>query len=918
MTPGFDRANTENPFGAWLRADTNPTEYEECRMSWTDATGNTVPIAILGMAARAAGAPDLDRLWRLVESGESAIADLPSDRIPGFDHKRAGVDTVRAGLLDRIDAFDADFFDISPRQAAFMDPQQRLLLEETWHALEDAGISPDRIAGTDTGVFIGSGESTFRNRSLNLGVIDQYTTSGTMEAFLANRLSFWFDLHGSSMHVDTACSSSMTAVVQAVMALSTGLVPMAIVGGTSVICHGFEQEAFFKGGFLSRSGRVNSFGENADGYVRGEGVAVIVLKRLADAERDGDPIRAVIRGVAQGHDGRAGGQFLPDAGRQTELIRRATAHAGITPDALGYVEAHAPGTRLGDVAEANGLIGALNSAPAAAGPDGRLWVGSLKGNIGHTEGAAGLFGLIKATLVLEHGLIPPIPGFTRPLPDIPAADAPLGFPTGTVDWPSTDAGPRLAGVSSFGLGGSNAHVVLAEAPRPSADPSDGRADGGAGSRLFPLSAATPQALARLAARFADWLADHPAADLSAVAWTLQTGRRTLPCRAMLAGADATRLVAAAKAIAQNIGTPPVSADVPAEARDAIATFLADGTADWPALWSRPSGPPRRIPLVPYPFEEQSHWLRVESAPAPLPAREYAVVEKVDKEQPVTAHAAPAPAATAPVVPAQAATAPAVPARPATPLLSLRPPSRYVPTAPAPRPEERAAEQDRPAPDQPPIQEPVQPPIQTPVQAPSQAPDAGPVSSEAARFERLILDAVADVLYLAPGEIGPEEDFVSAGVDSILAAELVQLLRSQAGVDLEIERLHATRTARALARELAGDAPSPETAAVTAPAPEPPRHAGSGEPDDDAPEELREKLRQLAGDCLYVPSEKIDVAAEFTAIGLDSVLAVEFVSQINGAFDADLTVQTLHEHPTVGRLAAHLNRTTVRRPEGVAR
>lgn len=651
--------------------------------------GTDVPVAIIGMAARAARAPDIGELWRLIGSGQDAIADIPADRLPGFDAERLGATAPRAALLDRIDAFDAGFFGLSPRQAVFMDPRQRLLLEESWHALEDAGIAPDALAGSATGVFVGSMGADFTQRCDGLGAIDRYTTSGTMDAFLANRISYQFDIRGCSVEVDTACSSGLTAVVQGAWALAGGQVDMAIAGGVSVICHGFGHEALLRAGVLSPDGRVRPFSEEAGGYVRGEGVAVVVMKRLADAIRDNDPVRAVIVAASQAHDGRTGGQFGPSSQTQAALIRRTTARAGVSPAALGYVEAHATGTKLGDKAEATALAAAMDGAGKAAGPNGRLWLGVLKTVIGHTEGAAGLFGLIKAVLVLEHDLVPAISGLAEP----PAGrDAVLGFPATAVPWPRADGQPRLAGVNSFGFGGAIAHVVISDPPARAATPSHG----GTGSRIFPLSAATPSALATLTESVRNWRRAHPDADLTAVAWTLQAGRAALPHRTVLHG-DTLAAVA--------------------EGGPVVAAFLAGETADWSSLWD--GVPPGKIGLPGYPFDPQSHWPRAERPPAALPAR---------------------------------------------------------PLPPEPKPEPK--------------------------------PELGPTTK-------------------APN--------------------------------------------------------TPGNAALT------------------------RQLRRLAGDCLYLTEEEVDVEAELTDIGLDSVLAVEFLAKLNSVHGTSLTLTEMYERRTLSALAASLTR-----------
>lgn len=736
------------------------------------------PVAVIGMSARAAGATDPDALWRLVERGRDAIADVPADRLPGFDARRLGVPAPRAALLDRIDTFDAAFFGVSPRQAAFMDPRQRLLLEETWHAFEDAGIAPARLAGSDTGVFVGTAGSDFRLRCDGLGVIDKYTTTGTLEALLANRISQYFDLRGCSLVVDTACSAGLAAVAQAVWALAAGHVETAVAAGVQVICHGFDQEAYASSGILSPAGRPHMFSDESDGYVRGEGAAVLILKRLADAERDGDPIRAVIRGVAQSHDGRAGGQFSPEPEVQARLIRRATQRAGVSPTALGYVEAHATGTRAGDRAEALGIRTALAGAQAAAGPAGKLWVGAVKSLIGHTEGAAGVFGLIKAILVLEHEQIPVIPGLTRLMAELSTGPAAVAFPTQPVAWPRQPDRPRLAGVSSFGIGGANVHVVISEPPPPRP-----AAAHGPGAQLFPLSAASKPALARLATRLADWLARHPDADLAAVAWTLQHGRTALAHRAVLTGTDAVTVARAAAAV--GAGTPATFTGNGSLAGAVASDFLAGQEVDWAALWTGPDRP-TPISLVTYPFDPTSHWFRAERPPEPLPPR---------PEEPAPQREEPA----APVA-QQHEPAAAQPDR-RSPHVHLVPPEAYSTGSPAPPP--MAATAPQPA-------------------APAPAPLAAP----------------------AP----PAEPAVPQ------------------------------------------PAPPAEPAVPQAAAP---------------PAGLVEHLRKLTGDCLYLPADEVDPDDEFTAIGLDSVLAVEFVSKVNASFSTNLTVANLYEQATLNRLATTL-------------
>jgi acyl transferase domain-containing protein len=904
------------------------------------AQGTDVPIAVIGMAARAAGAPDLAGLWRLLAHGQSTFTEVPADRLPGLESGWVGESRPQAALLDRLDTFDAEFFGISPRQAAFLDPRQRILLEETWHALEDAGLAPDRLAGSNTGVFTGSSGPDFRQRAADLGAMDQYTAPGTGEAFLANRISYHFDWHGTSLQVDTACSAGLTAVCQALWSLASGQVDLAVAAGVSVICHGYSHAAYHMAGLLSPTGNVSLFSDAADGYVRGEGAAVVVLKRLVDAQRDGDPVRAVILGAAQSHDGRAGGQFAPDPDVQASLIRHATERAGVSAGLLGYIEAHATGTQAGDLAEAKGVIGALAGTTAAAGPGGRLWLGSAKANIGHTEGAAGVFGLVKAVLVLENEQIPPIPGFTTPMAGIPVDAAPIAFPASQVPWPGSASARRLAGVSSFGIGGANAHLVVAEA----AASVPATAGPGSGRWLFPLSAASPAALASLAAGFAGWLDEHPGADLGAVAWTLQTGRRHLAHRAVLVGSSTAELTPAARTLAGH-AIPAPADSVPATAAQAIGDFLTGQGVDWPALWHDPDGL-RRIPLVPYPFEPHSHWLRAEPPPALLAPRPAPVwPESPRPQQPQSAAATPAtgPAPTAGPIPAagpEPAAGPAPAERPAeaVPLVRLRPPADYGEPAPVPAPSPApAAQAPEPAPaagaagaSQPPPASREAAPVHL-----ARVPDVSPPHGSgtagngagAAALEEIILTTITEVLYLGIGEIGPDDDFIAAGLDSILAVEFVQLLRDRAGTELAAKQLYETRTARALAREVLRGVQPAEPDHAAAPGPPPAANGATAasqdlaaevELDRTAHETLAARLRAMVGECLYLPADSIEPDAEFTVMGLDSVLAVEFVSRVKTELGAPLTVEALRDHPTVAQLSRHLITSVPELAGGLAR
>ncbi|HEY2502020.1 MAG TPA: SDR family NAD(P)-dependent oxidoreductase [Mycobacterium sp.] len=472
------------------------------------AAGANEPIAIVGIGCRFPGADGPAAFWRLLSDGVDAITDIPPDRWDADASETAA--TRRGGFLDQVDRFDPQFFGISPREAARMDPQQRLLLEVAWEALEDAGQVPERLAGSRTGVFIGI--STYDYGHFQLGQpdsIDAYTGTGSALSIAANRLSYFCDFRGPSMAIDTACSSSLVAIHLACRSLREGECTLALVGGANVILSPALGLNFSEAGVMAADGRCKTFDARADGYVRGEGAGIVVLKPLGQALADGDPIYAVIRGSATNQDGRTNGLMAPGRASQEAVLAEAYHRADLLPGVVQYVEAHGSGTSLGDAIEAKALGAILAQGRA---PGSRCLVGSVKTNIGHLEAAAGVAGLIKVALALRHRAIPPSLHFAEPNPLIPFDRLPLRVAQTLTPWPE-NGGRAVAGVSSFGFGGANAHVVVTEAPQvrvtqPADDTAEERVE------LLPLSARSPEALAALAGRYELALATGvPLADL---------------------------------------------------------------------------------------------------------------------------------------------------------------------------------------------------------------------------------------------------------------------------------------------------------------------------------------------------------------------------------------------------------------------
>jgi acyl transferase domain-containing protein len=530
-------------------------------------------VAIVGMDFRLPGGDTADQFWDTLVAGRPMTRRVPAERLVGYPTAQAGPAGLTAALLSDVTSFDAGFFDINPRMAVWMDPQQRLLLETSWRAMESAGIAPSDLRGADVGVFVASATNDFRDRMVHEGVLDRYTAVGAMPAYLANRLSYHYDFRGPSYTLDTACSSGLSAMAMAVASLRAGEVDAALVGATNLCLAGIIPATFAHAGALSPTGTCRPFTDAADGYVRGEGVLSFLLKRLDDALADGDPVVAVIRGAAANHDGRGGGLVKPDAGSQVRLVARALGQCGLSMADIGYLEAHAPGTKA-DAIEVEGIRRLLATVGGrTAGPGGRLWAGSVKAVTGHLESAAGTASLAKGVLILRHGAIPTAAGILSVGADLEVRHEPAAAPGSTVPWPAGNT-PRRLGVSSFGIGGSNGHLVIEEAPR--------RESGGVwggGPVAVPVSAVDTASLHALAGELARFLATAPV-DLAAVAWTLQAGREHLPVRAVVEAATLDELRAGL-------------ARLP-EPAPAYRGWVDGGELDWRALWRRP--PRTRIAL----------------------------------------------------------------------------------------------------------------------------------------------------------------------------------------------------------------------------------------------------------------------------------------------------------------------------------
>lgn len=508
----------------------------------------TEPIAVIGMACRfPGGANDPETYWRLIENGQDLVSPVPPERwdADAFydpDPETPGkMITKMGGFLNFApDEFDAPFFSISPKEATSMDPQQRLLLEVTWEALENAGINPSKLSGSKTGVFIGicSDDYTEAARhSADLRKIDPYVLTGTTFSVANGRISYVFGFQGPSMAIDTACSSSLVAFHLACRSLRANESSMAVVGGVNLMLVPGTHICCSKLQAISPDGRCKTFDAAANGYVRGEGCGIVILKRLSDAVQDGDRILALARASAVNQDGRRNGLTAPNGISQQDVMRQALDAADVLPEKVGYVEAHGTGTALGDPIEVESVSRVFCKDRSFDNP---LVIGSVKTNIGHLESTAGIAGLMKIVLSFSKDIIPPHLHFKHPSPHIPWDELPLKVPVTAMPWPASEA-PRIACINAFGFSGTNAHVVL-EAPPENQDAS-AHADTQPERpfHVLSLSAKTPAALESLREKYLDYLSENDSANPADICFTANSGRSAFDYRLAVTGATVADL-----------------------------------------------------------------------------------------------------------------------------------------------------------------------------------------------------------------------------------------------------------------------------------------------------------------------------------------------------------------------------------------
>ncbi|UJF34786.1 type I polyketide synthase [Paenibacillus hexagrammi] len=925
-------------------------------------------IAIIGVSLRFPKSDNLDELWDHLQSESCLITEIPSNRWEkekffGDPKSEANkTNSVWGGFIDDADCFDASFFHVSPREATTMDPQQRIALELAWKAIEDAGYKASSLKSTKTGVFMGVCNTDYTELiEKNVQEVDAYIPTGTSNAIISNRISYWFDFYGPSITLDTACASSLVAIHQAVRSLENEECDYAMAGGVNICWSPRRFIALSQGGMLSKEGRSRAFDERADGYVRAEGGAILLLKPLDKAVEDQDHIYAVIKGVGTNHGGRTNSLTITNPKAHAELIADLYEKAGISPDSVSYIETHGPGTPLGDPIEIHGLKMAFQQLckkfdkkmePSTCG------LGSVKTNIGHLESAAGIAGVLKVIASMKNKTLPACVQFEQLNPVINMSDSPFYIVNKTKSWEVNhhSSTPRRAGVSSFGFGGSNAHIILEEYIPSRIEESDHMEIHNTDDKLLiPLSAKNPERLNEYVRVYVEhikriWPVEQAEAQsgsqdekrrLRNLAYTLQVGREAMDERVIFVAGDTQELIAQMEAFLQgnklhancwkgNIKQGKEIVNFLAEDEDLqelvhnwgargkvgkIAELWVKGyPIDWKTLDARNGV--QRVSLPTYPFARERYWISgmkreasrakisQDAAPTPLLQQEY-VPSRPPAVQPATnselsdSHLSKENVALPPSHSDQTAAAPIMhpsvgPNLRTRQLITLSPASMILPQS----------ELDS-------------------VCKPDSTRQSD-ISLNTLQIE--LATSLAEVLYVDKNDIDIDKKFIDVGLDSIIAVEWIRVINKQHGTSISATIVYDYPTIREFARYLENEVNGQgiQAAESILPTRRPINLLPvsvvlqQGGHDNEIKSTIAEhkgisldilqkELVTSLADVLYVDQKDIDVDNKFIDVGLDSIIAVEWMRGINKRYGTAMNATMVYDHPTLREFASFLEK-----------
>ena len=845
-------------------------------------------IAIISTCCRLPQADTPQSFWENLKEGISSITTTPEDRWvwpEGIEHKYKGINY--GGYINDIDSFDSLFFEISPREAQLIDPQQRMLLQLTWELFENAKQKPSQYKKSNTGVFIGVSGSDYERVVAENDATQPGTPTGNAIALLANRISYFYDFEGPSMSIDTACSSSLVAIAEAVKALRQQQCDQAVVAGIHLMCHPAKSIAYSNANMLSKDGKCHTFDAEANGYVRGEGAVVMLLKPLDKAQKDGDEILGIIKSAEVNHGGYSGGVTVPNPFQQQKLITNAYKQANIPIETVSYIEAHGTGTKLGDPIEVKALSDAFGQMQKDESLSKWCGLGSVKTNIGHLEAASGIAGLLKVLLAMKNQYLPATLNFQTLNPHIELENSPFRIQKEGEVWEPLTNEPLRAGVSSFGIGGTNAHVVVeAYDKNPKLDPNECMQ---LPAYVFVLSALNKESLERYAHEIYNWIQKQETIQLASFAYTLQTAKEEFAERLAFTYKDHKDLLiklqsfllkeekASVLYFAENtkqhkedLKETIAKQYIAAQNYEALALFWSKGgTVNWEQLYDK--GQISKIALPTYQFIKKRFWIGKE-----IRRKENQIPPMIHSDELLRQ---------AILTPQQNVDIAMEPKKIFTENKIKLVPVNQIPTI-----ESKVA---------------------------SVSPDQGLTLED---IELQLAQILADLLYLEKDEISIDQTFVELGLDSILGVEFTKNINKTLGLSLNTAKLYSYPSVKELASALKTVAePSShdkkegfakiklqpiETFSDKRITIEKVREVKSIETLN---EDYEKMLKELLCDLLYVTPEELEPEQTFVELGLDSILVVEFTKKIRIQWDIDFATAQLYNQSTLKELAAYLQK-----------